>query len=291
VTTTAEQTPCPQCEGSGYVLGSAGEFATATRCSCTLPCRQCNGTHLFVSRDAAGNNVAARCSCDQIDRRVKMFNDAHVPARFSGSFIEDLVETHRSQKEVKYALLKHRDQFQVGDPGFLLWGEPGVGKTHLLCGLASYLTLERGVSVRFIDFVKLLMDLKAAYAEGKWDSEVLAPLLSAQVLIIDELGKGRNSEYEVMVLDQLISTRYNSRKTLHCTSNYAPTEPPRPATTSYVEANQQLLAQTLKDRVGDRIFSRLHEMCRFMRIEGEDFRLSRQQRRTEASRKKKPTTE
>jgi len=257
-----------------------------------VPCPKCRDSHLLVVRDDKGNNVAARCSCDLLDRRIQLFNEAHLPARFSGTFIEDIVETHRTQKEVKYALLKHRDQFETGDPGFLLWGEPGVGKTHLLCGLASYLTLERGISVRFIDFMRLVMDLKAAYADGKWDSDVLAPLISAQVLIIDELGKGRDSDYELAVLDQLISTRYNSRRTLHCTSNFAPVDSPRtPSSTSYTDPSHLLLPKTLKDRVGERIFSRLHEMCRFLRIEGEDFRLGRQQRRTEASRRKKPTTD
>ncbi|MBM4352755.1 MAG: ATP-binding protein [Deltaproteobacteria bacterium] len=287
-----ETAGCARCEGSGYLLGTDGEHASARRCACMTPCSRCGGSHLLVTRDEKGNNLAVRCACDQLDRRIQLFNDARVPARFSGSFIEDLVETHRTQKEVKYALLKHRDAYQPGDSGFLLWGEPGVGKTHLLCGLASYLTLERGISVRFIDFVRLIMDLKAAYNEGRWDSEVLTPLLSAQVLIIDELGKGRASDYEGTVLDQLISNRYNSRRTLHCSSNYPPVEPPRsPSGVSYTDAGQALLAQTLKDRVGERIFSRLHEMCRLMRVEGEDFRMGHSQRRTETGRKKKPSND
>ncbi len=293
MTLTPEQNAtCPRCEGSGYVRGTQGEYASASRCTCIATCPKCNGSHIQIIRDAQGNNRAVRCSCEQLDRRIQLFNDAHLPARFVGSFIEDIVETHRTQKEAKYALLKHRDQYEPGDAGFLLWGEPGVGKTHLLCGLASYLTLERGISVRFIDFVRLLMDLKAAYAEGRWDSEVLAPLLSAQVLIIDELGKGRNSEFDVTILDQLISTRYNSRRTLHCTSNYPPVEAQKqrePA--AFKDLAQQLSGLTLKDRVGERIFSRLHEMCTILRIEGEDFRTRQLPRRAEALRKKKPSSD
>jgi len=226
-----------------------------------------------VVRDDGDRKVAVQCDCAHLGQRIALFNACAIPGKFAGRWIEDLNDQHRSQKEVKYALLKYRDEYKLGDSGFLLWGEPGVGKTHLLCGLLGYLTLERGIAARFVDIMHLMMDLKKAYSEHRWDTEVVAPLIAADVLVIDELGKGKCSEWELAILDQLISTRYNAGKTLHCTSNYPPESTgSQVSMESAVGYDPTARTETLKERVGDRIFSRLNEMCTFFHVEGEDWR-------------------
>lgn len=266
---------CRQCEGSRYQIGRQGEFAFANRCTCASPCASCNDTGLSV-REVDGEPAAYPCDCKHLDRRIALFNDAAIPAKFANVWVEDLDDVHSSQKQLKYALLKYRDEYSSSDPGYLLWGSPGVGKTHLLCGLVGYLAIERGISCRFIDFIRLVMDLKQAYAQGKWDSDVISPLLQVDVLVIDELGKGRNSDFELGILDQLISSRYNAMKTIHCTSNYPLESRRKPEERQYPEG--VLPSATLKDRVGERIYSRLNEMCRFNRIEGKDYRKLSQRR-------------
>ena len=268
---SGSMTDCPQCEGSFYRIGTEGAFAKAVRCSCSVPCPDCSGSGFdFVQRD--GSTVAVPCGCKNLDLRIGYYNQAQLPARFAQCFIEDLEETHSSQKEIKYALLRHRDEYEPGQPGYLLWGNPGVGKTHLLCGLVGFLTLERGLSSRYVDFMHLLHDLKKGYAEGRWESELVYPLLEVDVLVIDELGKGRNSEWELAVLDELISARYNAGRTIHGTSNYAPGVSPGSGESTYAEGGLQI-PQSLRDRLGERIFSRLHEMCRHFEVSGPDHRM------------------
>ena len=89
---------------------------------------------------------------------------------------------------------------------------------------------------------------------------MLLPLIETEVLVIDELGKGRSSDWELNILDQLISKRYNASKITLITTNYVSKE--------YMKEDQE----TLEARVGDRIASRLHEMCEFIYIEGQDHR-------------------
>ncbi len=273
---------CRLCKGDTYQLSVVGEFAHAQRCDCAVTCTNCQGTGMVV-RTINGDRVASPCRCNSLQRRVQLFNEAHIPGKFMGSWIEDLEETHRSQKEIKYRLLKYRESYRHTEAGFLLWGEPGVAKTHLLCGLIGHLTLERGISCRFIEFMRLIMDLKHAYSKGQWDSEVIAPLLSTEVLVIDELGKGRNSDFELDILDQLISSRYNAQRTIHCTSNYNPENSgegrqPVDFSGSIEKAIYGQATIGLRERVGDRIFSRLHEMCRFVQIQGTDYRTHRNRR-------------
>lgn len=269
---------CELCDGNGYRIETAGQLASASLCTCSRHCPKCGDTG-FVVRDVGGRKEAELCDCRHLADRIRLFNACGIPSKFAGRWIEDYNDQHRSQKEVKYALLKYRDEYQVGDPGILLWGEPGVGKTHLICGLLSYLTLERGIAARFVDIMHLMMELKKAYSEHRWDTEVVAPLIETDVLVIDELGKGKCSEWELAILDQLISTRYNSGKTLHCTTNYPPEGAPRnqiEAAVGFNPAGRPF--ESLRDRVGDRIFSRLNEMCTFFHIEGEDWRRRGQKR-------------
>lgn len=267
---------CRKCNGDSYLLSREGEFARATRCDCAGSCDKCDDTGMVVST-VDGNRLARPCTCTSLVRRIRLFNEATIPGRFAGRWIEDIEETHKSQKELKYRLLKYREQFRPGQQGFLLWGEPGIGKTHLLCGLIGYLTLERGIPCRFIEFMRLIMDLKEAYSKGQWDSDVIAPLRDTQVLVIDELGKGRNSDFELDILDQLISSRYNAQRTIHCTSNYSPTLDPTQQRPDEIAMGIGAGAfgqagAGLRSRVGDRIFSRLHEMCRFVHVQGTDYR-------------------
>jgi len=209
-----------------------------------------------------------------LDRRIAAFNAACVPAKFCGRWIDDIEELDRTQKEAKFALLKHRDAYANGERGFLLWGTPGVGKTHMLCGLISYLALQRGLSCRYVDFMQLLFDLKQGFSENRWESELVSPLIAVDVLVIDELGKGRNSEWELSILDELISARYNAQKTIHCTSNYPP-EPASGASLQPLSGTSEggfVVPSSLRERLGERIFSRLSEMCNFREIRGDDYR-------------------
>jgi DNA replication protein DnaC len=271
---TVESQRCAKCDGDRYRIEVAGSHATAVRCDCSSVCPDCHGSGVrYVEK--GGATFAAACDCVALDRRIATYNAATIPAKFAGRFIEDIEELDRegTQKRAKYALLEHRDRFAPGERGFLLWGNPGVGKTHMLCGLIAYLALERGLSCRYVDFMQLIYDLKQGFSQNRWESEVVGPLLAVDVLVIDELGKGRNSEWELSILDELISARYNARKTIHCTSNYAPEAAagPAPALSSLADGGPGIAA-SLQERLGERIFSRLCEMCRFQEVRGEDYR-------------------
>lgn len=261
---------CGECGGTRYRIGTANEYAIARLCRCSTPCPSCGGRR-YVMVEQHGTRVAQECSCTALHHRIDLFNQARIPARFADRWIDDIQGTHDSQNQAKYALLQYLDAYERGQRGFLLWGPPGVGKTHMMCGLISYLTLERGISCRFIEFMQLIGELKAAYAAGKWDSEVVSPLLKVDVLVIDELGKGKDSEWELGVLDQLISSRYNANKTLHATTNLRPSVQAQ-ETVSYTDG-APVIHVSLQQRLGERIYSRLFEMCRILQVQGEDYRI------------------
>jgi DNA replication protein DnaC len=168
--------------------------------------------------------------------------------------------------------------------GFLLYGRPGAGKTHLLVAALRWLALEKGVGGRYVEFMLLLSEIKAGFDANRSHMEILRPLLSVPVLAIDELGKERGTEWERSMLDELISRRFNSGLATLFATNYflspgespAREEPGKAVKTSSPEWRRDAEAMTLSQRVGDRIYSRLNEMCSFVKLDpGHDLRKDR----------------
>ncbi len=256
---------CDQCYEKGYILQKEGRYSKAKVCEC-LNCEQCAGTGRKQYYKKNGYSYVEPCdNCGLIHKNIKLYNLAGIPSKYYnvnevGSFDPSKHDTHKNA-------LTYVKQFVDQYPhkiGFLLMGPSGLGKTHLAISAISELTLERGVSCLFIDFFDLLNDLKSAYSEGRPENQVINPLIETEVLVIDELGKGRANEWELGVLDQLISKRYNSSKTTCITTNFVTKD----ITSKQNRENKEILEY----RIGERIASRLFELCEFIYLEGRDFR-------------------
>ena len=146
----------------------------------------------------------------------------------------------------------------------------------------SDLALERGIASRYVEFLLLLSDIRAGFNANRSHMEILRPLLSVPVLAIDELGKERGTEWERSMLDELISRRFNSGLTTLFATNYfleerhVPEAPGRLVRTRSAEFQREAESMTLSQRVGDRIYSRLNEMCTFVKLDpGHDLRKDR----------------
>ena len=89
-------------------------------------------------------------------------------------------------------------------------GGPGTGKTHLAIATVKALILDMGVYCKFVDFFQLLADIRHGYSQDVSEQTLIQPYIQSEVLVIDELAKGRNTEWELTILDQVISNRYNT---------------------------------------------------------------------------------
>jgi len=262
---------CPTCGGQGYVVHPGPESALASVCGCVEPCSLCNGSGYRVVEGRRGM-LAGRCRCRMLPDRVERFNRAGIPARHAASTFDSFnVERNPGAEGAFTASRDWLEGWRPGEEnrGLLLVGPVGRGKTHLLVAILRGLVFDHGVEVRFVEFTHLLSALKAGFDEGIGEAVTLQPLVRVPVLAIDELGKGRATDWELAIVDSLVSRRYNALATVLATTNFSAKGP-----TGFVEGNlaNPEKAPSLGDRVGERVFSRLREMCQLVLVAGDDYR-------------------
>lgn len=272
----ASASVCPSCMSRRVVTHEGEEFARASRCSaCASVCPTCSGEGYLFERDADGELVSQRCGCASWDLRARLFNAATVPRRYAGVDLESGTDdVTDSVRQARIACYKLTAGFTPGDRGIALSGPVGTGKTHLMAGVVRVLTLENAVPCRFVEFTHLLSDIRLGYERGRGETEIIDDLVDVPVLVIDELGKGLSTEWQISILDALISRRYNKRVTTMVTTNFPFDVERRPPS---AQARDAFERTALGDRIGSRMVSRLREMCAFHTLDAPDYRVRKAQ--------------
>jgi len=165
--------------------------------------------------------------------------------------------------------------------GLLLWGNAGVGKTHLAVSIIKALIREKGVECVFYDYAELLKQIQDSYNPAVQTTELglLRPVFATEVLVLDDLGSVRPTEWRWDTIRLILNTRYNDDRTTIITTNFADKpaatvwDPDAPRRSESAEMAQAAARkETLGDRITDRMLSRLHEMCHFRKMDGHDYR-------------------
>lgn len=247
-------------------------------------CQICGGSGIRLVEQTNGNRAVADCACRVIGRAQGRLSQARIPERHRECTLENYdlkgLGAHASLADARRQAVHFVRAYPLDTfgNGLLFVGGCGVGKTHLAVGILQALITERGVSGCFFDCKELLKRIQSSYAANNEQTErqVLEPALTADVLVLDELGAARKTDWVGDMMEYILNMRYNDRKTTLITTNLAYASAGSGRGTAAEAARQE----SLGDRIGERMLSRLHEMCVVVPMHGPDFRDSPKGRAT-----------
>jgi DNA replication protein DnaC len=255
-------------------------------------CTLCRGTgwKMVPRADGAGTH-AVPCDCGMEERAARTMERARIPKRYEHcdfeSYQTDLADgktyTPQQAESLKRAKMMAQafvKNYPGGDQaGLLLMGNSGVGKTHLAIASLKEL-LNRGHTGYFCEYGALLRDIQNSYRSESDVTEMhlLNPILSVEVLVIDDLGCIKPSDWVRDTIGYILNSRYvDSSRDLsrpRCTiitTNYDDSSDEKVATAP--DGKRHVMRKDrLEDRIGARMRSRLYEMCRTVEVFAPDFR-------------------
>ncbi len=244
---------CPICGGTGWQTVENGKEREAVRCECRVKGR---GERLLAAAHIPARYEHCDLSNFQYDPDDKNQTSIIKARTFAGRFVED---------------------YPVEKTGLLFVGSVGVGKTHLAVGIIKDLIREKGIHCLFCDYRELLKSIQNSYNPSvqATEMEILRPVFEAEVLVLDELGAVRSTEWVFDTVNYLLNSRYNNNKTTIITTNFPDGEESNAEVDNLRSPSATERAarrETLGDRIGERMRSRLHEMCKKVEINGPDYR-------------------
>lgn len=240
-------------------------------------CGICNGVGLVRVMSDTGLWVSRACECQEGDREERRLAGARIPERYRQYTLDGYETAFRgADQSLSRAHLTARrfvDAYPVdtAGKGLLFTGSIGVGKTHLAVGVLRRLISEKGCKGLFCDYRELLKNIQNSYNSqvNTTELELLKPVFAAEVLVLDDLGAQKPNEWVWDTVALILNTRYNDKQTTIITTNYPDLAAGGGAKS---DAERAAREQTLGDRIGDRMRSRLAEMCVKVEVTGEDFR-------------------
>ncbi len=251
--TNSVEEVCPLCEGTGWkaLPGKPG---------------------------AVKDRRVTRCDCQLRARGQTLLAAARIPKRYEhcelASYTTDFPGANTTLALAHLSATKFAHEYDPRDgTGLLIIGKIGTGKTHLAVGITKELILHKGVACMFYDYRELLKEIQNSYNSTVQTTEldVLRPIFETEVLVLDELGAVKPTEWVWDTVSLILNTRYNDNRTTIITTNFED-QPAAGANGAGSAVRAATRSETLGDRIGERMRSRLHEMCRVIKMEGEDFR-------------------
>lgn len=223
-------------------------------------CKKCRGSG-WLPRKKDGRDYVVKCECRISESFLLKCRDANLPKRFLDCTLDHYYPdaAFPSQGIAKKAMEKFIEDYPAVLKGILLQGPVGVGKTRLLCTIATALIRRiPRIDILYIDWNDFNREIRANMGQYDTINDLISRLAGVDLLLFDELGASAMTPWFMENVYYIFNRRYNDQKITLGATNYP----------DAVEEGQE----TLKQRLGERIRSRLYEMTDIIAIKGKDMR-------------------
>src|SRR5216684_2840623 len=214
-------------------------------------CPVCGGSGW---KSAGSEHRVARCECRLELRGKTLLSAARIPKRYEHCELSNFEfdGPHRNLAASRMAACKFVEEFPLDNTGLLLIGSIGVGKTHLAVGIIKELIVSKGIPCLFYDYRELLKQIQNSYNDSvkATELEVLRPVFEAEVLVLDELGAIKPTEWVWDTVSLILNTRYNDKRTTIITTNFADQPPAMADSTRDVTARNQATRALREETLG-----------------------------------------
>ena len=228
-------------------------------------CSHCGTAAVFDRRYSAEGKLKCPCEVALYDaawrafvaeNRAKWVQDLHhgagFPARLAGRTFDGFTKRQGATDALKKCHA-YADRFTTAtDVGLWLIGAFGAGKTHLAIATARALIERLLLTVRFVSAAELIASVRGDGDGAKWDWGAVDRAISAELLILDDVGQEQPTPFSRDVLYRVIAGRYEAQRPTIITSNGADAQP--------------------EERLGGAAVSRLYEMSERIVLKATDYR-------------------
>lgn len=221
-----------------------------------IKCEICNDTGWIKK-----GKLVYKCNCKLKEITDNIFERMKIPKRYRDVSFENYQAIKAYGQDLVLNRVKqyiNSTDYKEGK-GLLFVGPPGVGKTHLSVSILKEFFLKKAIVGLFRDTRTLLFDLKSTFDGSSSSRELMEEVLTAPILVLDDLGSERLSDWARDILHYIIIHRYNELKPIIITSNFE------------LKSDNEI-EDSLEERMGKAIVSRIGEICEVIHVKGQDMR-------------------